>query len=275
MRPSQKNGRNWLWLNGGDRRARHGFGRGGLAGRRDTAAGPQANGEAAASGRRSARYSRLCAAMDTAAAEAFAKTTSDLVAGGLDKSEQKQRLKTEQRQRLEKPLSAAADKRGRPISILLALGELRGTQDRVDEAVPLDREVLQHDENNVGAMNILAVLLALEKRDLSEARQLVEKAVEIAGPLPALLDSRATVYLALGKPQEALSDLQQVVGEDLRPKRQFHLALAYFRAGQEKAAAQALTEGRNLGLKADKLHPLERADYLDLTARLVRFFPSS
>ena len=214
-------------------------------------------------------------AIGSATADTFAKTAGDLVAGGLDKSGQQQQLKPEQQQRLEKLLLAAADKHGRPISILLALGELRGTQDRVDEAVQVYREILKRDEHNVGAMNNLAVLLALQKRDLNEARQLVEKAIEIAGPLPALLDSRATVYLALGKPQQALSDLQQVVGEDPRPNRQFHLALAYFRAGQEKAAAQALTEGRKLGLTPDKLHPLERPDYRDLTAKLERFFPSS
>ena len=79
----------------------------------------------------------------------------------------------------------------------------------------------------------------------------------------------------MGKPQEALSDLQQVVGEDPRPNRQFHLALAYFRAGQEKAAAQALTEGRHLGLKTDKLHALERSDYRDLSTKLDRSPPNS
>ena len=86
--------------------------------------------------------------------------------------------------------------------------------------MPRRRTAAERDENNLGAMNNLAVLLALQKRDLSKARQLVEKAVEIAGPLPALLDSRASVYLALGKPEQALTDLQQVVGEEPRPNRQ-------------------------------------------------------
>ena len=141
--------------------------------------------------------------------------------------------------------------------------------------MPRRRTAAERDEHNVGAMNNLAVLLALQKRDLTEARQLVEKVIEIAGPLPALLDSRASVYLAQGKPREALSDLQQVVGEDPRPNRQFHLALAYFQVGQEKAAAQALADGRKLGLTPDKLHPLERPDYRDLTAKLDRNSPSS
>jgi tetratricopeptide (TPR) repeat protein len=141
--------------------------------------------------------------------------------------------------------------------------------------MPRRRTAAERDENNLGAMNNLAVLLALQKRDLNEARRLVEKAIEIGGPQPALLDSRASVYLALGQPQQALSDLQQVVGEDPRPNRQFHLALAYFQVGQEKAAAQALADGRKLGLTADKLHPLERPDYRDLTAKLDRSTPNS
>ena len=155
-------------------------------------------------------------------------------------------------------LLAAADKHDRPISILLALGELRGTQDRVDEAVQVYREILKRDENNVWAMNNLAVLLALQKRGLSEARQLVEKAIEIAGPLPALLDSRASVYLALGQPQRALSDLQQVVGEDPRPNRQFHLALAYFRRARKGRRASP-RRGTKAGLDARQVAPVGKA----------------
>ena len=36
-----------------------------------------------------------------------------------------------------------------------------------------------------------------------------------------------------------------------------------------------LAEGRNLGFKADKLHALERSDYLDLSTKLDRSPPSS
>ena len=66
--------------------------------------------------------------------------------------------------------------------------------------MPRRRTAAERDEQQPWRMNNLAVLLALQKRDLNEVRQLVEKAIEITGPLPALLDSRATVYLALGKP---------------------------------------------------------------------------
>jgi hypothetical protein len=45
--------------------------------------------------------------------------------------------------------------------------------------MPRRRTAAERDENNIGAMYNLAVLLALQKRDLNEGRQLVEKAIEI------------------------------------------------------------------------------------------------
>ena len=38
-------------------------------------------------------------------------------------------------------------------------------------------------------------------------------------------------------------------------------------AGQSQAAADALTQAQSMGLTADDLHPLERADYERLVTR--------
>ncbi len=103
----------------------------------------------------------------------------------------------------------------------------------------------------------------------------MERAVELAGPLPALLDSRASVDLAVGKPQQALSELQQVVVAEPRSNRLFHLALAHYQVGQQKAATQALAEGQQPGLAPDELPPLERAEYQNLMAKLGWTVPNS
>jgi tetratricopeptide (TPR) repeat protein len=170
--------------------------------------------------------------------------------------------------RLEKLLLDAAEKHHRAPGVLLVLGDLRMRQERTAEAVELYREIVKNDKTSVVALNNLAMLLALKKTDLEESLRLIESAIDIAGPLPALLDSRASVLLAMGQPQKALADLDAAVGEEPRPNRHFHRALACWRLGQQQDAADALAEAHKLGLKPEQLNPLERQDYQELVKRL-------
>ena len=170
--------------------------------------------------------------------------------------------------RLEKLLLDAAEKHQRAPGVLLVLGDLRMRQERTAEAVELYREIVKNDKTSVVALNNLAMLLALKKSDIEESLRLIESAIDIAGPLPALLDSRASVLLAMGQPQKALADLDAAVSEEPRPNRHFHRALAYWRLGQPQDAADALAEAHKLGLKPEQLNPLERQDYQELVKRL-------
>ncbi|HEV2968642.1 MAG TPA: tetratricopeptide repeat protein [Pirellulales bacterium] len=169
---------------------------------------------------------------------------------------------------LENLLLAAVDRTDHAPALLIALADLRIRQERFDDAIKTYREVLKKDASNVVSMNNLAMLLALEKKQLDEALQLVDQAIAAAGPLPALLDSRASVYLALGKPQQALTDLEQALSAEPRPNREFHRALACYQLGQTQAAAQALHEARKKGLKPENLNPMERPAYQELAAKL-------
>jgi tetratricopeptide (TPR) repeat protein len=170
--------------------------------------------------------------------------------------------------RLEKLLLDAAEKHHRAPGVLLVLGDLRMRQERTAEAVELYREIVKNDKTSVVALNNLAMLLALKKTDLEESLRLIESAIDIAGPLPALLDSRASVLLAMGQPQKALADLDAAVSEEPRPNRHFHRALACWRLGRPQDAADALAEAHKLGLKPEQLNPLERQDYQELVKRL-------
>ncbi len=115
-------------------------------------------------------------------------------------------------------------------------------------------------------MNNLAELLALQGRSLDEARTLIDRAISLAGRVPTLLDTRSTVYLALGRTKEALADMQTVLLEEPRPNRHYHLARILHRTGQSKAAADEMKRAATLGLTAEQLHPLERADYEKMKA---------
>ena len=73
-------------------------------------------------------------------------------------------------------------------------------------------KLLRRITTTSSAMNNLAVLLALQGVKLDEALKLVNQAIEIAGPVAAMLDSRASVYTALGQPKEALKDIARSDG---------------------------------------------------------------
>ena len=170
--------------------------------------------------------------------------------------------------RIEKLLLAAIEEHGHAPNLLIALANLRMQQDRFDEAIDLYREVLKKDAAKIVAMNNLAMLLGLKKQHLDDALGIIDRAIATVGPLPALLDSRATVYLALDKPREALADLDEAVKAEPRPNREFHRALALDRLGQPKAAARALAEARRQKLKPEDLNALELPAYRALTAKL-------
>ena len=51
-------------------------------------------------------------------------------------------------------------------------------------------------------------------------------------PVAALLDSRASVHMALGEPEKALADMADALADAETPVRLFHQAQAYEQAGQ-------------------------------------------
>ncbi len=177
-------------------------------------------------------------------------------------------LSASQAARLDRMLQDAAAKKGRPVPILLVLGDLWLRQ-RPAAAVAIYREVLAKDENNIVALNNLALLLSLEKKDVAEALRLVDKAIDIAGPVRAILDTRAAARLANGQPQEALADLEDVIREDPQADRYFHQALAYWQLGQQRQAKEAFQAAQRLGLRPEGLLVLERPDYEELARKLA------
>jgi len=172
----------------------------------------------------------------------------------------------DQLQRLEKILLPALEKHQRPAPHVLLLADLCIRQGRFQPAERLYREVLAKDDRNVLAMNNLAVLLALQHRQLDESLELIRRAIEMAGPAGTLLDSRAIVHIARRQPKHALADLAAAIADDPRATRYFHTAEAQFQLGQQAAARQSLDKAAELGLKAEMLHPLELPAFRRLQA---------
>jgi tetratricopeptide (TPR) repeat protein len=174
----------------------------------------------------------------------------------------------EQTARCEKILAAALEKHKRPISLLLVQAELESGQQRFDRVEANYREILQKDPKNLVALNNLAMLLAARNLHLDDAEKMIQLAIDLHGPMPGLLDTRAAVYTAQGKEKEARADLQ-TANENTGNQT----AMSFFREaridmlrGDRDAAAKAIRNAKNAGLKPDDLHPAERSVYAQLMA---------
>ena len=81
--------------------------------------------------------------------------------------------------------------------LLSRLASLRNQQGRYAEAEALYRQVLQGDGRNLTVLNNLAFLLTFENGKTAEAMTLINRAIEFAGSLPELLDTRALKLMTM------------------------------------------------------------------------------
>ncbi|MCA9231886.1 MAG: hypothetical protein KDA57_14650, partial [Planctomycetales bacterium] len=118
------------------------------------------------------------------------------------------------------------------------------------------------------AMNNLAFLLALMGERLDDAEKLVNQAMEIIGPIDALLDTRALVRTAGKKYDLAIEDLLLAVVVNRDPLKYYHLARAQLLAGDAEAALKAWKEAQSLGIKKEKLPLIEQPGYEEFEAKI-------
>ena len=141
---------------------------------------------------------------------------------------------------------------------------LRYHQGRDSETEELYREILKENPADPTAMNNLAFFLSLHERNLTEAHQLINKAIYAHGRIPNLLDTRSLVYLAQDQPKKALDDLSLALKKQPTSISFFHQAQAYFEDGQKEAAVKALDAAHEMGLKKTNLMGIERRNYQKL-----------
>ena len=130
--------------------------------------------------------------------------------------------------------------------------------------------------NNLEALNNLAWLLAFQAGKEQEALELIDRAIEIAGSDPTLLDTRAVVYIQLGKPDPALESLRDALAIDpQKAVAYFHLARAYQLADNQGEARKALRRAEELGFKPETIDPLEQAVVAKLRQELALLVQAS
>ncbi|WP_165223182.1 tetratricopeptide repeat protein [Aquisphaera insulae] len=157
-------------------------------------------------------------------------------------------------------IQKAIDRKAGSTALKIALANLRERQSRYPEAEAIYRTVINQDGGNVIALNNLSWLLALRNEDLTQAIDMINRAIKVQGPIPDLLDTRGVIYSKMGEKDDAIKDLVQAttMAPDSSPKL-LHLAEAHLRAGDKDAARHVMSRVKKL--TEEDLHPLELDDY--------------
>jgi tetratricopeptide (TPR) repeat protein len=174
---------------------------------------------------------------------------------------QREKKSKEIMQRVEKVLTDARGRYANHPGILITLGDVRAIQNRYTESENLYREILDKNPGHSVAMNNLAVLLTLQNKKLDEALTLINNAIEIAGPLASMLDTRACVYIAQGNAEKAIKDMEVAIADAATPVRLFHQAQALNLGNQPYAASSTMQQALKAGLTTDMLETPEIPAY--------------
>jgi tetratricopeptide (TPR) repeat protein len=183
---------------------------------------------------------------------------------------------------LEKRIQQTLQKNPQDAAALVALATLRQTQQRYPESIDIFRQAVdllraarKADAQNSSlrnnltiALNNLAWLLAFQREPDKEALTLSNEAIELGGQVPALLDTRAVVEMALGQSAAAVDDLQNATLDRATAAMCFHLARAYLLSQNRNGAVESWQRAKSLGLKPERIDPLELPAYRELAATL-------
>jgi tetratricopeptide (TPR) repeat protein len=155
---------------------------------------------------------------------------------------------------------------------LNCLAGIRVLQGRPKDAIELYRQILKLQPRNIAVLNNLATILGeqAEPECRQEALECVERAIELAGPLSSLLDTKGMIFVYDGKPERAIGPLQAAVqSPSPDPRYGFHLAVACCRLGQLERARTALRQARDADLEHQLLTNKDRQLLADLEKQLA------
>jgi tetratricopeptide (TPR) repeat protein len=142
----------------------------------------------------------------------------------------------EQAKKLLNQLTALRD---RDVNLRSQIAALDTSGNKVPDAIEQYRKILAIDRGNVFALNNLAYLLSsLNQSD--EALAYAQQAQELAPTLPEVQDTLGWVLYNKAIYGEAVSYLESASKRSSDPAIQYHLGLAYYKAGKTDRGAQVL-----------------------------------
>jgi tetratricopeptide (TPR) repeat protein len=145
--------------------------------------------------------------------------------------------------------------------LMMALADVYDAQKQYGRAKEQYMAVLTAYPKNAFAINNLAWILALHEKRNGEAMEQINWAIELAGPLGTLLDTKGVIQMEMAKYADAIETLKSAVLENPTPARWYHLARAYYLMKNEKEAKTAWNKAKDSKLSEKALHPLELPDY--------------
>ena len=158
-------------------------------------------------------------------------------------------------------------------ALLALVANVRVLQDRSKDAIEIYRQLLKQQPKNVEVLNNLATMLAEQPAPESrkEALECIDRAIELAGQQPNLLDSKGMALFYDGKPDQAATVLlaaAQAPNPD--PRYRFHLAVAYGQLGQLDKAKAALQQARAADLEHQLLTKKDRELLAELEKKIAQ-----
>jgi tetratricopeptide (TPR) repeat protein len=157
--------------------------------------------------------------------------------------------------------------------LLGARAELYDAQENYKEAIAEYRRSIKEGPSDLTVNNLVMLLTLTEPGQVDEAIQLITKVIEIRGPVPTYLDTRAVAYIVKGgeeNTERAVQDLTMAQLQQFRAVYAYHLAWAYDLQQKRGHRDRLLDEARKIGIEAEDLHPRERDKFRDLFARYAK-----
>ncbi|MEO2023743.1 MAG: hypothetical protein ABGX05_18115, partial [Pirellulaceae bacterium] len=110
-------------------------------------------------------------------------------------------------------------------------------------------------------LNNLSLILAESPGRSGEALERIERAIDMAGPQPNLVDTRGLVHLARRDYLSAANSFKEAAAQVRKPIYLLHLAEARRLSGNNHAARQSLDEAISAGLDDVPLNLLDHKIY--------------
>lgn len=145
-------------------------------------------------------------------------------------------------------LAAGLSRQPDQIEMLYEIALLAERMGRPDELETRLRRLLQLKPDHAHAHNALGYSLAERNIRLNEARQLIDRALELAPNDPFILDSKGWVLFRQGDTQAAFDVLNQAFGIRADPEIAAHLGEVLWQLGRQ-------AEARDTWEKARQAHP--------------------
>ena len=131
------------------------------------------------------------------------------------------------------------------IALLEAVATLRMQQEDFTKALVLYRKIDQLNPNRIRTLNNLAMACAETRGMAEQGIKPIQRAIELAGRIPELLDTYAAVLLKANRLEEAIVVLDEAISKTVEPRYQFH-KVQVLRAQGKNSEAKELWQAMDL-----------------------------